>query len=69
MRKIIFSPEAIKDLEEIWLYIAQDSPARADGFLDQLYSCARRISQHFQKSAQGGLILIKKCQPFLIKDT
>ena len=38
MRKIVFSPEAIEDLEEIWLYIAQDSPVQADGFLDKLYS-------------------------------
>lgn len=45
MRKVVFSPEAIEDLEEIWLYIAQDSPARADGFLDQLYSlCAEKLA-------------------------
>jgi toxin ParE1/3/4 len=45
MRKIVFSPEAIEDLEEIWLYIAQDSPARADGFLDQLYSlCTEKLA-------------------------
>lgn len=45
MRKIVFSPEAIEDLEEIWLYIAQDSPARADGFLDQLHSlCTENLA-------------------------
>ncbi len=38
MRKVLFSPEAIEDLEAIWLYIAQDSPARADDFLDKLYT-------------------------------
>jgi toxin ParE1/3/4 len=45
MRKIVFSPEAIEDLEEIWLYIAQDSPTGADGFLDQLYSlCTEKLA-------------------------
>ncbi len=38
MRKVLFSPEAIADLEDIWLYIARDSPARADDFLDKLYA-------------------------------
>ncbi|MCI5139350.1 MAG: type II toxin-antitoxin system RelE/ParE family toxin [Candidatus Electrothrix sp. AR1] len=36
MNKVIFSPEAVKDLEDIWLYIAQDSPDRADNFVDKL---------------------------------
>ncbi len=45
MRKIVLSPEAIEDLAEIWLYIAQDSPARADGFLDQLHSiCTEKLA-------------------------
>ncbi|PIE65602.1 MAG: plasmid stabilization protein [Desulfobacterales bacterium] len=45
MRRIVFSPEALEDLEEIWLYIAQDSPARADGFLDQLYAlCTEKLA-------------------------
>jgi len=29
-------PQAEADLEEIWWYIAQDSPDAADGFLDQI---------------------------------
>lgn len=29
--------EARQDLDEIWLYIAEDSPAAADRFLDTLY--------------------------------
>ncbi|PIE69928.1 MAG: plasmid stabilization protein [Deltaproteobacteria bacterium] len=37
MRKVVFSPEAIADLEDIWLYIARVSLARADSFLDKLY--------------------------------
>lgn len=45
MRKIVFSSEAIEDLEEIWLYIAQDSLVRADGFLDKLYSlCTENLA-------------------------
>ena len=36
MNKVIFSPEAVQDLENIWLYIAQDSLDRADNFIDTL---------------------------------
>lgn len=30
MARVIWSPQAEADLEEIWLYIAHDSPERAD---------------------------------------
>ena len=30
------SAKALDDLEEIWVYIAEDSPNNADNFLDQL---------------------------------
>lgn len=30
MARVIWSPLAEVDLEEIWLYIAQDAPERAD---------------------------------------
>lgn len=36
-RELVVSEEAISDLEEIWDYIAKDSPLNADRFLDQLY--------------------------------
>lgn len=53
MRKIVFSPEAIEDLEEIWLYIAQDCPARADSFLDKLYSLCTENFAAFPDIATG----------------
>jgi toxin ParE1/3/4 len=34
--KVIFSPESVHDLDEIWLYIAQDSIKHADRFVDEL---------------------------------
>ncbi len=36
MKPVIFSPDAILDLEDIWLYIAQDDIDRADRFVDKL---------------------------------
>lgn len=36
-RKLIISDEAESDLEDIWDYIADDSPLNADYFIDQLY--------------------------------
>ena len=36
-RKLVLSSRAKDDLIEIWLYIAADSPAVADKFIDYLY--------------------------------
>ena len=36
-RDLIISDEAESDLEDIWDYIASDSPIKADRFIDQLY--------------------------------
>lgn len=36
-RKLIISEEAESDLEDIWDYIADDSPQDADSFIDQLF--------------------------------
>ncbi len=67
MRKIIFSPEALKDLEEIWLYIAQDSPSRADGFLDQLYSLCTENLAAFPEIGTGRDYLGKEVLAFPYK--
>ena len=36
MPRLLKRPEAENDLDEIWWYIAQDSPHQADRFLDRL---------------------------------
>jgi toxin ParE1/3/4 len=36
MPRLLKRPEAENDLEEIWWYIAQDSPDNADRFLDRI---------------------------------
>jgi len=36
MSRLLKRPEAETDLEEIWWYIAQDSPNNADHFLDRI---------------------------------
>lgn len=41
----VISLEAIRDLEEIWDYIAQDSPENADGFIDQLFSKCHEVAE------------------------
>lgn len=53
MRKIVFSPESIEDLENIWLYIAQDSPSRADHFLDKLKTLCRKNLAVFPEIGTG----------------
>jgi toxin ParE1/3/4 len=41
---VIFSPEARRDLQEIGGYIAQDSPARALTFVQELREKAKKIA-------------------------
>lgn len=36
MPRVLKRPQAEADLEEIWWYIAQDSPQNADRFLDRI---------------------------------
>lgn len=42
--KLLFSPRAVADLEEIGDYIARDNPSRALSFLDELESKCRSIA-------------------------
>jgi toxin ParE1/3/4 len=44
LAKIERSSQAQRDLVDIWLYIANDSPAAADKFLDQIESICKLLS-------------------------
>ena len=44
MAKIERTSKAQSDLVDIWLYIANDSPAAADKFLDQIDSICKLLS-------------------------
>ena len=43
--RILKRPEAENDLEEIWLYIAQDNPDNADSLLDEIEETSRKLVQ------------------------
>ncbi|CAG0997850.1 type II toxin-antitoxin system RelE/ParE family toxin [Geobacter sp.] len=45
MVKILLRPEAERDLDEIWWYIAQDSPASADKLLDEIEETSRKLGR------------------------
>lgn len=55
MRTVNKFPEAQRDLVEIGIYIAQDSPANAERFLDA-------IERECQKLADSPFILGKTCE-------
>jgi toxin ParE1/3/4 len=44
LAKIERSSQAQRDLVDIWLYIADDSPAAADKFLDQIDTICKLLS-------------------------
>ena len=48
---LFISPQAEQDLVDIWLYIANDSSANADSFLDHLNEQAQRLVE-FPKSGK-----------------
>lgn len=45
MIRIIKRPKAESDLDEIWLYIAQDNPVKADEFLDEIEETCRKLAR------------------------
>lgn len=44
MKLVIFAPDALRDLEGIGAYIAEDNPARAVTFLAEIEEAARKIA-------------------------
>ncbi len=45
MAKVLRKPQAEADLIEIWIYIAQDSPTRADKLLDEIDEKSQTLAQ------------------------
>lgn len=45
MLKILTSPEAENDLDEIWWYIAQDNPDSADKLIDEIEETGRKLAR------------------------
>lgn len=41
---VIFAPDAVQDLEDIWEYIAEDSVEAADRFVALLYQSASKLA-------------------------
>ncbi len=46
MNELIISPEAEQDLVDIWVYIAEDSPANADNYIDKLITKAEVLAKN-----------------------
>lgn len=46
MARLLRSAQALRDLDDIWLHIAQDSINTADAWLDHLYDKALALSEH-----------------------
>ncbi|HEX7897331.1 MAG TPA: type II toxin-antitoxin system RelE/ParE family toxin [Planctomycetota bacterium] len=45
MKRVLLSARAQSDLEEIWLHVAQDSPAAADRLLDRIRQVCGKLAQ------------------------
>ena len=45
MVKILLRPEAERDIDGIWWYIAQDGPASADNLLDEIEETSRNLAR------------------------
>jgi addiction module RelE/StbE family toxin len=44
--RIVWSPQALEDIEEIRSYIARDSPVSAELFVDRIFESAGRLLDH-----------------------
>jgi toxin ParE1/3/4 len=45
LARVLQTPRALADLDEIWLFIASDSLSAADRWLDRLYDKARLLAE------------------------
>ena len=54
MLRIIKHPEAENDLDEIWLYIAQDNPDNADKLLDEIEETSRKLARFADMGPKSG---------------
>ena len=45
MEKPIITEQALADLDEIWLYIAQDNPEAAGRVIDEMYEAICRLNE------------------------
>jgi len=45
VQRVRLSARARADIEDIWLYIAQDSPRAADRLLDRIYRTCQRLAR------------------------
>jgi toxin ParE1/3/4 len=48
LAKCLLTPRAERDLEDIWLYIAQDNPRAADKLLDRIETQCQLLANHPQ---------------------
>ncbi len=48
MGKYFLSPEALEDIDTIWLYIAQDNPEAADRVVESAYRACVSLAMHPQ---------------------
>ena len=46
MPRVVVSPAARADLADIWRYIADDNPAKADAYLDLIESTCQVLADH-----------------------
>jgi plasmid stabilization system protein ParE len=46
MSDFVFHPDALKDLDEIWDYIAAENLDAADRFLDEIYETVRSLAPY-----------------------
>lgn len=44
--RIVWSDQSLEDIEEIREYIARDSPAAAESFVDRIFEAAERLVDH-----------------------
>ena len=44
--RLVIAPAARQDLEDIWAYIGEESPAYADEMIDRLAGAAQQMTDH-----------------------
>jgi plasmid stabilization system protein ParE len=61
MSEFVFHPEAVKDLDEIWEFIAADSLDAADRTIEEIYEPSSPLSRFLTLAAAAPISPRKPC--------
>jgi plasmid stabilization system protein ParE len=61
MKEFVLHPEAYRDIEEIWEYIAADNLTAADRIVEEIYGAIRKLAPFRAKATRAPISPRARC--------